>query len=68
MAVVSHEVDESPGDGAFLLCAEHAQQLGGVSPLSNLMVVKAWQNGGRPCMWEGSGREACPYPDFAQES
>jgi len=25
---------------AFLLCAEHAQQLGGESPLSSLMVVK----------------------------
>ena len=25
---------------ATLLCAEHAQQLGGASPLSSLMVVK----------------------------
>jgi hypothetical protein len=26
--------------GFFLWCAEHAQQLGGASPLPNLMVVK----------------------------
>jgi hypothetical protein len=27
-------------DRLFALCAEHAQQLGGASPLSSLMVVK----------------------------
>jgi hypothetical protein len=30
-----------PSEGwAFLLCAEHVQQLGGASPLPNLMEVK----------------------------
>ena len=31
----------SDSDPAFLLCAEHVRQLGGESPLDNLMDVKS---------------------------
>jgi PAS domain-containing protein len=33
-------ISERPPRGGLSLCAEHDRQLGGVSPLSNLMVVK----------------------------
>jgi len=34
------QLTRCPPRAGFLLCAEHAQQLGGESPLSSLMVVK----------------------------
>jgi hypothetical protein len=72
MAVVSREVDESPVTGAFFGCAKHAQQPGGASPLSNLMVVTATLvdqpirtavcGPVRKVVWEGRAARPAPIP------